>query len=277
MVKETREERKAREKEEVDRLTQETLDKMKARSEARKESLQETTKNWSFDGFVTIIVWILCLAGLAFCIITINKACITDQNYINEIAKLNDMIAESKDEFDSIKPAEIDTDIIFANLNSCKEIGEQLATLQNKSIKLRYDLRYTDADKTTVADEISANAKAMGELMENKDGQSCWYPAPTTNCEWTFCTTYQFSGESIPVIWMCYDKDTNDLLAYSTSIYNVVSQKFNKIDTHITHIGQNVLDKEDSSVDGSLVNSTPSDAASEETSGTDVVTESDEE
>ena len=59
------------------------------------------------------------------------------------------------------------------------------------------------------------------------------------NC-WQFMNSYNFSGDSIDVLWECFDK-ANNVVAYVTAKYHADSNSFDNVSQHMTILGQTYM------------------------------------
>lgn len=274
MIKETREQRKAREKEEAKRLADETLARMKERSDARKEAIRETTESWTFEKLMTLLVIAVTFIIFYVGITTITTARGEKIQYTRDIEALKNEILDVRAEIDSTIVEPIDTELVIDTLNNAHTIGEEVAKAQNtyKDLYKRVDEAPTEADVVLVLDDITAHAKDCEKYFTTTEPRKCWYEVTNVDYEWVFESSYDFSGESMPVLWTCRDKATGELLAYSTGVYNVVSGTFGNIELAYTLKGneyKGALVTGDTSVFGDEELSTDTDASEETETGAD--------
>ena len=57
---------------------------------------------------------------------------------------------------------------------------------------------------------------------------------------WQFMNSYNFSGDSIDVLWECFDK-ANNVVAYVTAKYHADSNSFDNVSQHMTTLGQTYM------------------------------------
>lgn len=231
-------ERRSQNKEEADRLAQETLDRMKARSDQRKADISETVSNWTLSGFLTAFSVIVSLVLVAGGIIAVNNASAERSQMLSDIDRLQkdvDALNAQYEENAKDDGAQIDSDIVIGTLNSAVELGKKVEDGENE-YRVLYQNFVKDTTNSEALDKYGQHAEDMEEYFTDSSARVSWYDCKDLDYTWSFRTTYDFQGESVPVIWTCYDAD-NELLAYTTAVYNVASNKFSKVDKTITRKG----------------------------------------
>jgi hypothetical protein len=280
MIKETREQRKAREKEEAKRLADETLARMKERSDARKEAIRETTESWTFEKLMTLV-----MIAITFIIFYVGITTITTANgekaqYTRDIESLKNEILDIRAEIDRTIVEPIDTELVIDTLNNAHDIGAEVANAQNtyKDLYKRVDTAASETDLVLALDDITAHAKDCEKYFTTTEPRKCWYEVTNVDYEWVFESSYDFSGESMPVLWTCRDKATGELLAYATGVYNVVSGEFGNVELAYTLKGKEykgelvTAGETDTNVFGDEEVSTDTDASQDPVTGVDPVT-----
>ena len=199
----------------------------------------------------------------------------------NTISELNEKIAEQQN-------TEATTEEVVAAsstenteegsevLDKASDAGTKIADIQNWYFTNTYE---------TPADEVKERATEAGTYIAEKQDTSVWYYwyyCDTNNSDvnpvWSFCTTYSFSGNTVPVLWVCYNQaKDNELLAYAQGTYHADDNMFYDLEYHVTAIGDSygpgsegygaVNDYDDETFDSS------EDAESTDTSETESATE----
>lgn len=116
--------------------------------------------------------------------------------------------------------------------SSAYKAGKSLAELQSVAARL-YESRENKKD------EYAENIASMKELLTDnaqKNGLAPWVGVIPDDPQWTFVTTYDFSGDSCPVVWELKGFD-GTLLAYTTATYLADSGRFDNIVVHLTTAG----------------------------------------
>lgn len=213
----------------ADLLAQETLDKMKARNDARKENFGEFMSKWSFRRVLGVLLVFLPLAFLAGAIFIFNNTNESLRANDAAIASLESQIAAKQSEIDALAIPQADAEYIRTSLNSARVAGVAVADLQNKycGLKNAFHLNNTAANGNL----LTENAVAIGVYFNDDEhesrsvAQGSWYFSERVEYTWTFETTYEFKAGSCECLWTCYSKD-GVLLAYATSVYDVTSGLF---------------------------------------------------
>ena len=159
----------------------------------------------------------------------------------NTISELNEKIAEQQN-------TEATTEEVVAAsstenteegsevLDKASDAGTKIADIQNWYFTNTYE---------TPADEVKERATEAGTYIAEKQDTSVWYywyycdtNNPDVNPVWSFCTTYSFSGNTVPVLWVCYNQaKDNELLAYAQGTYHADDNMFYDLEYHVTAIG----------------------------------------
>ena len=258
-----REERRRQNKEEADRLAQETLDKMKERREQRKESIQN--KWQEADKGKVIKIGIIALSA-CLVILGIVNVVMTNKALANremEANSLREQIAAKQTEIDNLNLTPLEQQYVQETLNTCLQQGSAVAEYQNQYATLLRDKKY--ASTPEIENNIVNVANNLAPYFTGSgDGTVIWYYTSDSNTEtqytWTFETTYGFKGDSIPVLWICRQDNTGTILAYATATYVVANQKFTGIEHYITVVGYEI---------GGIQNDAATDTPTEDTTKVD--------
>lgn len=146
-------------------------------------------------------------------------------------------IDELTNQLNSVSTEEPKTEVVTAQLNSASDAGNALTEYQNWKLST-VDSDFTpeyEAEKKKKSDEIDP-------YLQDKNNRVAWYYYDTNNPNvspvWSFCTTYSFSGNTVPVLWVCYNQaKDNELLAYAQGTYHADDNMFYDLEYHITAIG----------------------------------------
>lgn len=236
-----REEKKRLNKEAADRLAEETLNKMKENREQRRASFAQAKESFDIKKTASILIFALCLFTFALgCYFFISASSKLDE-LDAKAAGLEAQIKAKQEEIDNFEVKPVDVEYVQETLNTCMVQGNNVAELQNnyRSLLKTYYSTLKDAD----LDAITENSEALSAYLTKGKGQGYWYSIPSTSSSdlaytWEFCTTYQFTGSSIPVIWVCYEDGTQNMLAYATGTYNMTTQKFSDVESFMTNYGE---------------------------------------
>lgn len=159
----------------------------------------------------------------------------------NTISELNEKIAEQQNteattEEEVAASSTENTEEGSEVLDKASDAGTKIADIQNWYFTNTYE---------TPADEVKERATEAGNYIAEKQDTSVWYywyyydtNNPNVNPVWSFCTTYSFSGNTVPVLWVCYNQaKDNELLAYAQGTYHADDNMFYDLEYHVTAIG----------------------------------------
>lgn len=269
-----RDERKRRNKEEADRLAQETLDKMKERREARLENFQEKIASLDrekvFKFAIISVTAVLILIGTIFFIVANDKT----KKLELEANTLMADIAQKQADIDGLQLSPVEVEYVQETLNTCLQQGNKVAEYQNNYANLLQAYNVSQTDEALQA--LGKNADDLGTYLTDRKNQTYWYSSDSSNeiyYTWYFETTYAFKGASIPVIWTCYENNTDNLLAYATGIYNVATNKFSNVEYEVTNYGKKFQYGVTEQDNATSTDATSTDATSESSDNTNVATE----
>lgn len=182
----------------------------------------------------------LCYAAVAVCILLAGlcfNARRQDESAFQKRYDENALSIRSLSaELESLQAYEPDNvEIVRSHIYSAREKGEAMAELQMRylSVTLPGD---TEESVNAYMDTLYAIKDEMMEYLEvGASGMGMWFGELTHPGEftWTFETTYDFAGNSVPCVWTCRDS-SGKLVAYATSTYNAMTEKFSAINNQLT-------------------------------------------
>lgn len=182
----------------------------------------------------------LCYAAVAICILLAGlcfSARRQDENAFQKRYDENALnIRALSAELESLQAYEPDNvEIVRSHIYSAREKGEAMAELQMRylSVTLPGD---TEESVNAYMDTLYAIKDEMMEYLEvGASGMGMWFGELTHPGEftWTFETTYDFAGNSVPCVWTCRDS-SGKLVAYATSTYNAMTEKFSAVNNQLT-------------------------------------------
>lgn len=180
---------------------------------------------------ILIIVTVLIVIGFGlwgyFTDQSLKQTYRTNQSQIDELTK----------QLNSISTEEPKTEVVTAQLNSASDAGNTLTEYQN------WKLSTVNADFTPEFEsEMKQKSDEIDPYLQDKNNRVAWYyydsTNPNVNPVWSFCTTYSFSGNTVPVLWVCYNQaKDNELLAYAQGTYHADDNMFYDLEYHVTAIG----------------------------------------
>lgn len=156
-----------------------------------------------------IVLTLLCSVGLS------GYSYISSEGLRSKIAVQEQQMAELNEELTEIELHKVDVNEVKVVLNTASQAGNDVAALQN--YYLTTDLSTSDKD---VAD-FSKRTQAVKALFGSSDQGAIvpWYSGD--GCIWSFETTYGFSDNEVPVLWLCRDTSSErSVLAYATANYD---------------------------------------------------------
>ena len=197
------------------------------------ENINQTDENKK-DKFLLLGALIIALIGLAvfvgrsFLVSEFEESYSNNKNRIHALtSQINGLVSED----------DYSTEDIQETLYSAADVGTKVAQLQNK---------YMSSDSPEGA---KLNAIEIESYLGEKDTSKRvpWYRGSFKldedgnqifiEPEWTFETTYHFSGKTTPALWLCRDVNSNNILAYCIGTYNANTSKFENVEFAMTSIG----------------------------------------
>lgn len=125
---------------------------------------------------------------------------------------------------------------------SAQSAGTQIASLQTNYVVLVPDASIT-ASEEAARENIRETLLSFFESGSENGAESWFDPVSTyqsgntARFTWSFESSYQYAGRTLPVMWLCrYDGD--QVVAYVTGVYHSETELFSDISVHITSTGQ---------------------------------------
>lgn len=145
-------------------------------------------------------------------------------------------------------------DIIISGKGSAQNAGVSVANFQNRYIRALLDRAggELDSDKTARSDAYDMLLPYFSEGYESSaeswfDPSSRYQSGTGNNFVWEFNSKFSFEGSQLPVIWTCRHQRgkgpdnmdaANEIVAYTTGIYDLNTGKFSGLETHVTGVGK---------------------------------------
>ena len=128
-------------------------------------------------------------------------------------------------------------------VNSAKEDGQKMVEYQEEFIQFMKS--YEDRTDPEARDEMRERMPAMQQSLREAFGEDTsyaglWYNGDSAlvNYKWEFASTFDFTGKTANVVWICRDVDhPNDILAYLKGSYDSESRTFFNLVGRETSIG----------------------------------------
>lgn len=190
------------------------------------------------DKFLLLGALIIALIGLAvfvgrsFLVSEFEESYSNNKDQIHALtSQINGLVSED----------DLSTEDIQETLYSASNVGTKVAQLQNK---------YMSLDSS---DDNKLNAIEIESYLSEKDTSKRvpWYRGSFKldengnqifiKPEWTFETTYHFSGKTTPALWICRDVNSSNILAYCIGTYNANTSKFENVEFAMTSIGSDYV------------------------------------
>lgn len=171
------------------------------------------------------------------------------QNYSAKVDENEKQYHDLKSEYEDVtkKQKPVSEDDVKNGLNSAKKSGDDVANLLNQYLCA---LPYTGTNFTKEQEKEKAAERAeMSKQLNKYFGEGTVMSTGVysfdmslignQNC-WQFMNSYNFSGDSIDVLWECFDK-ANNVVAYVTAKYHADSNSFDNVSQHMTILGQTYM------------------------------------
>ena len=186
------------------------------------------------DKFLLLGALIIALIGLAVFATRPFLASEFEESYSNNrdrihalTSQINGLVAEDDQSVEDIQ------EILY----SAADVGTRVAELQNKymSSDSPVGAEFTAIEMESYLGENDTSKRVpwyRGSFKLDENGNQIFIKP-----EWTFETTYHFSGKTTPALWICRDVNSNDILAYCIGTYNANTFKFENVEFAMTSIG----------------------------------------
>ena len=171
------------------------------------------------------------------------------QNYSAKVDENEKQYHDLKSEYEDVtkKQKPVSEDDVKNGLNSVKKSGDDVANLLNQYLCA---LPYTGTNFTKEQEKEKAAERAeMSKQLNKYFGEGTVMSTGVYSFDmslignqscWQFMNSYNFSGDSIDVLWECFDK-ANNVVAYVTAKYHADSNSFDNVSQHMTILGQTYM------------------------------------
>ena len=196
---------------------------------------------------IIVVTTLFVLAGVGLFVLNM----FANSNYKVKFEENIRTINQLKQELGDLKQTQIITQKeAEKNIDSAAKLGNELAELQNN---------YFEFSHVTTDEDLKKQVDAIDPYFaeDSKESRVQWYSPgkdhlgyPTANCKWTFESTFGFVGHQVDVIWICRETETNDILAYTTGVFDGKKKNFTKVRTMTTSKGAAIMKKSAEKKDG---------------------------
>ena len=171
------------------------------------------------------------------------------QNYNAKVDENRKQYHDLKSEYEDATKNQksVSEDDVKNGLNSAKKSGDDVANLLNQYL---CELPYTGTNFTKEQEKEKAAERAeMSKQLNKYFGEGTVMSTGVYSFDmslignqscWQFMNSYNFSGDSIDVLWECFDK-ANNVVAYVTAKYHADSNSFDNVSQHMTILGQTYM------------------------------------
>lgn len=171
------------------------------------------------------------------------------QNYSAKVDENEKQYHDLKSEYEDVtkKQKPVSEDDVKNGLNSAKKSGDDVANLLNQYLCAS---PYTGTNFTKEQEKEKAAERAeMSKQLNKYFGEGTVMSTGVYSFDmslignqscWQFMNSYNFSGDSIDVLWECFDK-ANNVVAYVTAKYHADSNSFDNVSQHMTILGQTYM------------------------------------
>lgn len=181
---------------------------------------------------VRIAVCVVIGIGVAGMIIGTQQS---SEDYAKLYAENQVKISDLQREVDALNSEDGSGEVeaISLNLKSAADRGKNVAYLQNN---------YHNLDITVSEEDYVANAEALDSFFDDssKNARVPWYTS-LESFSWSFRSNYDFSGDTIDVVWLCEGGESSSLLAYTTATYDAKTNTFGNVKRHVTLAGAKLV------------------------------------
>ena len=204
------------------------------------------------------VKWITIVIGLVLIAIFSVRAVASVTDYKSNMARYDLNIAELQKEL-LVQQAILDESAqglssVSDSVHSINDVGVKIAELQTK-----YAVTTNDYAKSQLYkhDLLDANIQKYQEALSayfDFDDVYLWFDwEDTTNLTWICLTNYNFTGDTIDVLWVCRGSTRTSfedpIYAYASALYHVDTGKFTDLRTGMTDKGATVVSYVDDTTD----------------------------
>lgn len=187
--------------------------------------------------------------GVIIVVVSLLFVFISYTDYQSSVAEKQEKVTELTAKLEQTGDAEkISENDVKSQLNSVKTIGDEIARLQNRYMVLASTDYMSNADYDE--ESVRAEEKEIAEKIDVYFGagtgwqRARWYAGDAskmglTDC-WTFMNSYDFSENTISVLWSCKD-GRGTVVSYVTADYHADTNSFDNVQRHDTVAGMTYL------------------------------------
>lgn len=186
-------------------------------------------------------------AGVGVCLIVISiiVAFTSYNDYLDKMASYDEQYATLKQNSEDVAndTEQISAEEVETQLHSVKDVGVKITTYANR-LQVLSSIGYAKSanyDEKATREEQSEIATIMSEYFGDKSVlRTTWFSGDLTamnnqNC-WSFMNSYDFSENTISVLWLCKD-GVGNVVAYVTADYHADTNSFDNVERHMTTVG----------------------------------------
>lgn len=177
--------------------------------------------------------------------------------YSSRMAEYNNQYLQLQEDIEmfSNNIEHVSEDDVKMQVHSIKEIGMEISDYANR-LQLLSSVGYIDSatynESETRKEQVEIASKMSEYFGETSVLRTMWFAGDITKMEmsnpWSFMNSYEFSENTISVLWVCKDKSDN-VVAYVTADYHADTNSFDNVRRHTTVFGmQYVLFTGDSGI-----------------------------
>lgn len=186
-------------------------------------------------------------AGIGICLILVSGlvAFASYDKYASKMASYNEQYDALKQDNENVASniEQVSEEEVKTQLHSVKDVGAKIATCANR-LQVLSSTGYAKSanyDEKATREEQSEIATIMSEYFGDKSVlRTTWFSGDLTamnnqNC-WSFMNSYDFSENTISVLWLCKD-GVGNVVAYVTADYHADTNSFDNVERHMTTVG----------------------------------------
>lgn len=179
-----------------------------------------------------VILWLLIFTFIGVVVFGYGKL-----SALNVEAARNDSaVATLEREIEGLKkPEETEPEITLGEeeqaviTHSASELGMKVAEYQNVYWNL-------NASENREAFDVNVAALDACFMETDKTARVPWYSGSLPGV-WSFVTNGSFTGDTLGVLWVCKNPDTQDLVAYATATYDSTANAFFDVSYNMSYLG----------------------------------------
>ena len=183
----------------------------------------------TFKNVRLVVCVLLCVIGF----VSFGQSQIDSLQTQNALNAYQTQYASLQEEYNKVATTAVKSeDKVQSEIHSASVAGNKIAELQSAYSGMNPDSGNFESTYLEIDSYLS---------QQDKNERVPWYGGVSFDYVWTFCSTYDFEGSSLPCIWLCYQQSGGEavgpVLAYATASYSPSANGFSNVSHNMTYEG----------------------------------------